>query len=151
MRVPGDRAGGRTERRYCKPYERLITVRTVNYPEWNPGERLIIRKGFWGTDNVLASSTPRALSCTSPESCYSLAHVHITTTRSLACGWPRTLHPPPAVELSHQLLSIPPVAWDAWALPRYCGASSYASSRWRQSVQYTLPGARATGLVQPSC
>jgi hypothetical protein len=57
VRVPGDRAGGRTERRYCKPFERLITVRTVNYPEWNPGERLIIRKGFWGTDNVLAHTS----------------------------------------------------------------------------------------------
>jgi hypothetical protein len=37
----------------ANPDERLITVRTVNYPEWNPGERLIIRKGFWGTDNRL--------------------------------------------------------------------------------------------------
>jgi hypothetical protein len=39
-------------------------------------------------------------------------------------------------------------------LPGCCGASSYASSgcsRWRHSLQYTLPGARATGLEQPSC
>jgi hypothetical protein len=41
----------------ANPVERLITFRTVNYPEWNPGERLIIRKGFWGTDNVLDSTT----------------------------------------------------------------------------------------------
>jgi hypothetical protein len=45
---------------------------------------------------------------------------------------------------------IPPVAWGAWASPRCYGASS-GCSRWRHSVQYTLAGARATALEQPSC
>jgi hypothetical protein len=37
--------------------------------------------------------------------------------------------------------------------PSCCSAPSYASSgcsRWRKSLQYTLPGARAIALVQPS-
>jgi hypothetical protein len=50
--------------------------------------------------------------------------------------------------------SSSPVAWGADASPGCCGASSYASSvcsRWRHSLQYTLPGALATDLEQPSC
>jgi hypothetical protein len=77
--------------------------------------------------------------------------IHTTSLRSLACGWPSKLHPQP-VKVSHDL--DPPVARGAWAAPRYCYASSCASSgcsRWRHSVQFSLPGARATGLEQPSC
>jgi hypothetical protein len=50
----------RTERRYCKPQNKnsvkasFLTVDPVNYPEWNPGERVIIRNGERGTDHVLA-------------------------------------------------------------------------------------------------
>jgi hypothetical protein len=45
----------------ANPNKRLITVRTVNYPEGNPGERLIIRKGFGGTDNRLVPFETLAL------------------------------------------------------------------------------------------
>jgi hypothetical protein len=89
----------------------------------------------------------------SPLELSAVLHIY-TSLRSQACGWPGTLHPPPPVEVlastprSHPWLGAPG--------PRHavCGASSYASSdcsRWRHSVQITLPGARATGLVQPSC
>jgi hypothetical protein len=83
---------------------------------------------------------------------YGVNILHITTVASL---WVAPHSPPAAAGgVSRTSSSIPPVAWGAWASPRYCGASSYASSgcsRWRHSLQYTLPGPRATALEQPSC
>jgi hypothetical protein len=81
--------------------------------------------------------------------CIHLAH----SLRFLACGWPRTLHPPPPVEyLARTPRSHP---WLGAPGPRHAVAVHRPTHR-RAARAGDLPkvhtaGARATVLVQPCC